>query len=36
VAVFGAGPIGLYAAKSAWPMVAGRVLVIDYLDDGRR
>ena len=33
VAVFGAGPIGLYAAKSAWLMGAGRVLVIDYLDN---
>jgi S-(hydroxymethyl)glutathione dehydrogenase / alcohol dehydrogenase len=33
VAVFGAGPVGLYAAKSAWLMGAGRVLVIDYLDN---
>ncbi|MDT5103150.1 MAG: hypothetical protein QOI25_663 [Mycobacterium sp.] len=33
VAVFGAGPIGLYAAKSAWLMGAGRVLVIDYLEN---
>ncbi len=33
VAVFGAGPIGLYAAKSAWLMSAGRVLVIDYLEN---
>jgi len=33
VAVFGAGPIGLIAAKSAWLMGAGRVLVIDHLDD---
>ena len=32
VAVFGAGPIGLIAAKSAWLMGAGRVLVIDHLD----
>ncbi|MDT5007036.1 MAG: hypothetical protein QOJ24_4212, partial [Mycobacterium sp.] len=32
VAVFGAGPVGLYAAKSAWLMGAGRVIVIDYLD----
>lgn len=33
VAVFGAGPIGLYAAKSAWLMGAGRVLVIDHLEN---
>ena len=33
VAVFGAGPVGLYAAKSAWLMGAGRVLVIDYLEN---
>jgi S-(hydroxymethyl)glutathione dehydrogenase / alcohol dehydrogenase len=32
VVVFGAGPIGLYAAKSAWLMGAGRVIVIDHLD----
>jgi threonine dehydrogenase-like Zn-dependent dehydrogenase len=32
VAVFGAGPVGLYAAQSAWLMGAGRVMVIDYLD----
>jgi threonine dehydrogenase-like Zn-dependent dehydrogenase len=32
VAVFGAGPVGLYAAKSAWLMGAGRVIVIDHLD----
>ncbi|MGW9402734.1 zinc-dependent alcohol dehydrogenase [Arthrobacter sp. NPDC055585] len=32
VVVFGAGPVGLYAAKSAWLMGAGRVLVIDHLD----
>ena len=30
--VFGAGPVGLYAAKSAWLMGAGRVLVVDHLD----
>ena len=32
VAVLGAGPVGLYAAKSAWFMGAGRVVVIDHLD----
>jgi alcohol dehydrogenase len=32
VAVFGAGPVGLYAAASAWLMGAGRVIVIDQLD----
>src|SRR5947199_23496 len=32
VIVFGAGPVGLYAAKSAWLMGAGRVIVIDHLD----
>jgi S-(hydroxymethyl)glutathione dehydrogenase/alcohol dehydrogenase len=31
VAVLGAGPVGLYAARSAWLMGAGRVLVIDHL-----
>jgi threonine dehydrogenase-like Zn-dependent dehydrogenase len=30
--VFGAGPVGLYAAKSAWLMGAGRVIVIDHLE----
>ena len=33
VFVFGAGPVGLFAAKSAWLMGAGRVVVIDHLDD---
>src|ERR1700709_1755917 len=32
VVVFGAGPVGLIAAKSAWLMGAGRVIVIDHLD----
>jgi threonine dehydrogenase-like Zn-dependent dehydrogenase len=32
VVVFGAGPVGLYAAKSSWLMGAGRVIVIDHLD----
>ena len=32
VVVFGAGPVGLYAAKSAWLMGAGRVIVVDHLE----
>jgi threonine dehydrogenase-like Zn-dependent dehydrogenase len=32
VIVFGAGPVGLLAAKAAWLMGAGRVIVIDHLD----
>jgi len=32
VVVFGAGPVGLAAAKSAWFMGAGRVLVVDHID----
>lgn len=32
VVVFGAGPIGLFAAKSAWLMGAGRVIVVDHLE----
>ncbi|MDP9821881.1 zinc-binding dehydrogenase [Nocardioides massiliensis] len=32
VVVLGAGPVGLFAAKSAWLMGAGRVIVIDHLD----
>ncbi len=32
VVVFGAGPVGLFAAKSAWFMGTGRVIVIDHLD----
>ncbi|PYG02224.1 alcohol dehydrogenase [Georgenia satyanarayanai] len=32
VAVFGAGPIGLIAAKTAWFMGAARVIVIDHLE----
>ncbi|SDQ41335.1 zinc-dependent alcohol dehydrogenase [Quadrisphaera sp. DSM 44207] len=31
--VFGAGPVGLYAARSAWLMGAGRVIVVDHLQD---
>ncbi|WP_275007300.1 zinc-dependent alcohol dehydrogenase [Promicromonospora iranensis] len=33
VVVFGAGPVGLFAARSAWLMGAGRVIVVDHLDD---
>jgi threonine dehydrogenase-like Zn-dependent dehydrogenase len=32
VIVFGAGPVGLFAAKSSWLMGAGRVIVIDHLE----
>lgn len=32
VAIFGAGPIGIMAAKCAWLFGAGRVIVIDHLD----
>ncbi|MCC2981557.1 zinc-dependent alcohol dehydrogenase [Sphingomonas sp. IC4-52] len=32
VVVFGAGPVGLMAARSAWLFGAGRVIVIDHLD----
>jgi alcohol dehydrogenase len=32
VVVFGAGPVGLYAARSAWLMGASRVIVIDHLE----
>jgi threonine dehydrogenase-like Zn-dependent dehydrogenase len=32
VVVFGAGPIGIFAAKSAWLLGAGRVIVIDHID----
>lgn len=33
VLVLGAGPIGLFAARSAWLMGAGRVIVVDHLED---
>ncbi|WP_328810316.1 zinc-dependent alcohol dehydrogenase [Rhodococcus sp. NBC_00294] len=33
VAVFGAGPVGLFAATSAWLMGAGRVIVVDHLEN---
>jgi threonine dehydrogenase-like Zn-dependent dehydrogenase len=32
VVVFGAGPVGLFAARCAWFMGAGRVLVVDEYD----
>lgn len=32
VVVFGAGPVGLTAARSAWFMGAGRVVVVDHVD----
>ena len=32
VVVLGAGPVGLSAARSAWFMGAGRVIVVDHLD----
>jgi S-(hydroxymethyl)glutathione dehydrogenase/alcohol dehydrogenase len=31
VVVFGAGPVGLVAAQSAWLMGAGRVIVVDHV-----
>ena len=33
VVVFGAGPVGLYAAKSSWLMGAGRVIVVDHVPE---
>ena len=33
VVVLGAGPVGLIAAQSAWLMGAGRVIVVDQLED---
>jgi S-(hydroxymethyl)glutathione dehydrogenase/alcohol dehydrogenase len=32
VVVFGAGPVGLFAARSAWLMGAGQVVVVDHLE----
>jgi alcohol dehydrogenase len=32
VVVYGAGPVGLFAARSAWFMGAGRVIIVDHLD----
>ncbi|MBX3187108.1 MAG: glutathione-dependent formaldehyde dehydrogenase [Labilithrix sp.] len=31
VVVFGCGPVGLFAQRSAWLMGAGRVIAVDYL-----
>lgn len=32
VVIFGAGPIGIFAAKSAWLLGAGRVIVVDHVE----
>ncbi len=32
VVVFGAGPVGIFAAKSAWLLGAGRVIVVDHIE----
>lgn len=32
VVIFGAGPVGLFAAKAAWLLGAGRVISVDHLD----
>ncbi len=32
VAVFGAGPVGLFAMRSAWLLGAGRVIAVDQVD----
>ena len=32
VVVFGAGPVGLFAAKSAWLLGAGRVISVDHVE----
>ena len=32
VVVFGAGPVGIFAAKCAWLFGAGRVIVVDHVD----
>jgi len=32
VVVFGCGPVGLFAQKSAWLLGAGRVIAVDYLE----
>jgi threonine dehydrogenase-like Zn-dependent dehydrogenase len=33
VLVFGAGPVGIFAAKSAWLFGAGRVIVVDHVEE---
>jgi threonine dehydrogenase-like Zn-dependent dehydrogenase len=32
IVVFGCGPVGLFAMKSAWLMGAGRVIAVDHVD----
>jgi threonine dehydrogenase-like Zn-dependent dehydrogenase len=32
VVIFGAGPVGLFAAKASWLLGAGRVIIVDHLD----
>lgn len=32
VVVFGAGPVGIFAARCAWLFGAGRVIVVDHID----
>jgi threonine dehydrogenase-like Zn-dependent dehydrogenase len=32
VVIFGAGPVGLFAAKSAWLLGAGRVVMVDHVE----
>jgi threonine dehydrogenase-like Zn-dependent dehydrogenase len=32
VVIFGAGPVGIFAAKSAWLLGAGRVIVVDQIE----
>lgn len=32
VVIFGAGPVGIFAAKSAWILGAGRVIVVDHVE----
>ena len=32
VVVFGCGPVGLFAQKSAWLLGAGRVIAVDHVD----
>lgn len=33
VVVFGCGPVGLFAQKSAWLLGAGRVIAVDHVDE---
>ncbi|WP_019657443.1 zinc-dependent alcohol dehydrogenase [Variovorax atrisoli] len=32
IVIFGAGPVGIFAAKSVWLLGAGRVIVVDHVD----